>query len=105
MLGIEGLHNRMTGKQAGQPACIRSFDGKPSGVEGGGGVASGLREVNVDIPRKGQRVLRLIGLEGDATQQADPVERDTLTREDEDECEEGGPGIAVVERVKETHVR
>lgn len=60
--------------------------------------------MDADVVDENHRVLRIVGLEGDAAQEADFVERDSLTGENEDEGEEHGLGVAVVEGVKEADV-
>lgn len=60
--------------------------------------------MGVDVPDEGQRVLGVVGPEGDATQQADTVQGDTLAGEYEDEGEERASGIAIVEGMEEADV-
>lgn len=60
--------------------------------------------MGVDVPGEDQRVLGIVGLEGDATEQVDSVERDAFAGEDEEKGEEGGPGVAVVEGMEEADV-
>jgi hypothetical protein len=55
----------------------------PAGLRvGGGAVAAGPRQMEVDEPGEGRRALRRVGLEGDPAQQTRLVERDALAGED-----------------------
>lgn len=85
---------------AGRPGVVLPAGLGAEGAE----AASGIRAVDVDVPGEHQCVLGVGGLEGDATQQADPVQRDALASEYEDEGEERGPGVAVVEGMEEADV-